>query len=77
MDLDPSDRAMLNDALTRARTLVAEMELRKKEVDAAPPAIDPEKLAEGRHSMTKAIASARRALAALEDAEQIANFPET
>jgi hypothetical protein len=77
IDLDPSDRAMLDDALKRARALVAELEKRKKEVDLAPPAIAPEQLADGRHAMIKAIASARRMLAALEDADRIANCPET
>lgn len=68
---------MLNEALTRARALVAELEKQKKELDASPPSIDAEKLAEGRHAMIKAVASARRTLAALEDAERIANSPET
>jgi hypothetical protein len=76
VDLDPSERAMLNEALTRARKLVKELEEQKKQVDASPPAIDPQKLEEGRHAMIKAIASARRMLAALEDAERIADAPD-
>src|SRR5215210_3976087 len=39
--LDPEQRAMLNDALKGARTLVAELDARKKETDENPPAIDP------------------------------------
>ena len=76
VDLDPDERKMLNEALSRARTLVAELEEQKKQVDASPPRIDPQKLAEGRHAMIKAIASARRMLAALEDAERIADTPD-
>ncbi|MGB7157461.1 MAG: hypothetical protein WBD40_05310 [Tepidisphaeraceae bacterium] len=76
IDLDPADRAMLEDALKRARHLVAELEKQKKETDASPPAIGAEKLAEGRHAMIKAVASARRMLAALEDAERIADTPQ-
>ena len=78
VDLDPSDRAMLNEALTRARALVAELEKQKKEIDAAPPpkGITPEQLAEGKHAMIKAIASARRMLVSLEEAERIADAPD-
>lgn len=76
MDLDPSDRAMLDEALTRARALVAELEKQKKEIDASPPAIGAEQLAEGRHAMIKAIASARRMLVSLEEAERLADSPD-
>jgi hypothetical protein len=77
VNLDPSERAMLNDALSRARKLVAELEEQKKQIDQSPPKdIDPEKFAEGRHAMIKAIASARRMLAALEDAERVADSPD-
>jgi hypothetical protein len=75
IDLDPADRAMLDEALKKARHLVAELEKQKKEIDGSPrPAhIDPEKYEQGRHAMIKAIASARRMLVSLEDAERIAN----
>lgn len=76
IDLDPANRAMLDEALMRARALVAELEKQKVELDASPPSITAEQLAEGRHAMIKAIASARRMLASLEEAERIANFPE-
>ena len=78
VDLDPSDRAMLNEALTRARALVVELEKQKKEIDAAPApkGISSEQFAEGRHAMTKAIASARRMLVSLEEAERIADAPD-
>ena len=76
IDLDPSERKMLDEALTRARSLVKELEEQKKQVDQSPPSIEPEKLAEGRRAMIKAIASARRMLAALEDAERIADTPD-
>ena len=76
MELDPADRAILDDALVKARALVAELEKQKREVDASPPSIPAEDLAEGRHAMVKAIASARRMLVSLEEAERIANSPE-
>ena len=69
---------MLDEALKKARHLVAELEKQKKEIDASPrPAhIEPEKYELGKHAMIKAIASAKRSLAALEDAERIANAPQ-
>jgi hypothetical protein len=78
IDLDPADRAMLGDALARARHLVAELEKQQVEIDASPrPAgISAEQYEEGRHAMIKAIASARRMLVSLEEAEHIADGPE-
>ncbi len=78
IDLDPADRVMLDEALTRARALVAELEKQKREIDAAPPPkhISPEQFAEGGHAMIKAIASARRMLVSLEEAERIADQPD-
>ena len=78
LDLDPADRAMLDEALTRARALVTELEKQEKEIDASPPSssVSPEQLAEGRHAMIKAIASSRRMLASLEEAERIADAPD-
>jgi hypothetical protein len=76
MELDGEQRAMLEQALNKARHLVYELEKQKAEVDAAPPSIPAEKLEEGRHAMIKAVASARRTLAALEDAERMANTPQ-
>ena len=72
IDLDPSDRAMLDEALKRARTLVEHLEQRKRELDASPPSLEPAKLEEGRHAMIKAVASARRMLVSLEEAHRMA-----
>ena len=68
---------MLDEALKKARHLVVELERQKNETDGSPrPAhIDPEKYEQGRHAMIKAIASARRMFASLEDAEHLANTP--
>jgi hypothetical protein len=75
--LDPADRAMLDEALTRARALVAHLEEQKRELDTSPPtSLDAERLEEGRHAMIKAIASARRMLVSLEEAERIADAPD-
>ena len=62
---------MLSDALARARRLVAELEKQGAEVEANPPNLSPEKLAEGRHAFEMALASARRMLKALEEAAQM------
>jgi hypothetical protein len=76
MELDGEQRAMLEQALNKARHLVYELEKQKAEIDAAPPGIPAEKLDEGRHAMIKAVASAKRTLAALEGAERMANTPQ-
>ncbi len=76
IDLDPANRAMLDEALTRARALIAELEKQRLELEGSPAAISAEKLSEGRHAIIKAIASARRMLASLEEAERIANAPD-
>ena len=78
VDLDPEQRARLEDALKKARHLVAELEKQKKEIDAAPPPrdISPEQFAQGRHAMIKAIGSARRMLVSLEEAERMADAPD-
>jgi len=62
---------MLSDALARARRLVAELEKQGAEVEANPPKLSPQKLAEGRHAFEMAMASARRMLAALEEAAKL------
>jgi hypothetical protein len=69
------DEAMLADALAKARKLVAEIEKQQAELDAAPPRTDlsPQQLATGKFAMEKALASARRMLKALEDAQRIAH----
>jgi hypothetical protein len=63
---------MLADALTRARKLVAELEKQEAEMEANPPKLSPQKLAEGRHAFEMALASARRMLKALEEAAKLA-----
>jgi len=69
------DNAMLNDALTKARKLVAEIEKQQAEIDSAGPSPDltPEQIAQGKFAFEKALASARRMLKALEDAAAIAH----
>ena len=71
---DSIDEAMLADAITKARKLVAEMEKQQAEIDGAPPRTDlsPQQLADGKLAFEKAVASARRMLKALEDAQDIA-----
>ena len=69
------DEAMLADAIAKARKLVAEMETQRREMDDAPPRTDltPQQLAQGKLAFENAIASARRMLKALEDAQDIAH----
>ncbi|WP_428939286.1 hypothetical protein [Fontivita pretiosa] len=66
-----SEAEMMRDALERARRLLRELEKQRDEVEANPPDIPPEQLAVGRMAMNNAIASARRMLQALTEAEQI------
>ncbi len=64
---------MLADALARARGLVAGLEQAREEAERSPHEdLTPEQLAEGREAMENAVASARRMLAALEEAYEIA-----
>ena len=69
------DNAMLTEALTKARKLVAEIEKQKAEVESSPPPPDltAEQIAQGKFAFEKALASARRMLKSLEDAAAIAH----
>jgi hypothetical protein len=64
--------ALLADALARARKLVAELEKQGAEVEANPPKLSPEKLAQGKQAFEMALAAARRMLKALEEAAELA-----
>jgi len=68
-------QAMLDRARSAARRLVEELKQKLAEVEANPPQISPQQLAEGRHAMQKAIAAAERTLAALEAAAAIDQSP--
>jgi hypothetical protein len=59
---------MLPAAIEKARRLVAELERQQAELEATPGDLPPEKLAEGKRAFANALATAKRALAALEDA---------
>jgi len=64
---------MLPAAIEKARRLVAELERQQAELEATPGDLPPDKLAEGKRIFANALASAKRALAALEDAATKAN----
>jgi hypothetical protein len=64
--------AMLIEARAKAERLVRELEARQAEVEANPPDLPAENLAMGRMAMTNAVAAAKRALAALDEARKIA-----
>lgn len=66
------DLPMLTDALAKARRLVDGLEKMKTESQTAPPDLPPEKLAEGKMALDNALASAGRALQALEKAYEVA-----
>jgi hypothetical protein len=64
---------MLTEALARARKLVAGLEREQAEAERAPHEdLTPEQLEAGREALGNAVASARRMLAALEEAYEIA-----
>ena len=67
------DNAMLTEALTKARRLVAELERQQAEIEASPPNLPADQLAQGKFAFDNALASARRMLKALEDAAAIAH----
>jgi len=74
--LDGDQRAMLNQAIDKARRLVDELAAQQAELDANPPKIPKADLIAGRQAMQNAIAAARRTFTALRDAEHIANEAE-
>jgi hypothetical protein len=63
---------LLSQAIERAQRLVTELEARKAEAEANPPPLSPQQLEMGKMAMEKALASARRMLASLHDAWEIA-----
>jgi hypothetical protein len=68
--LDEDQRGMLNEAIAKAHRLVDELVAQQADLDANPPKIPQADLTAGREAMQNAIASARRTLAALKDAER-------
>ena len=62
----------LDEALAKARRLVAAIEAEKAELEASPTFIAPDRLVQGKAAYDNALASARRMLAALEGAAQAA-----
>jgi hypothetical protein len=72
-DASEYDLPMLSDALTRARRLVEELERTRTETEhVSAPELSPEQLAQGRQAIENALASARRALTALDAAYETA-----
>jgi hypothetical protein len=63
---------MLPAAIENARRLVADLERQQAELEATPGNLPPDKLAEGKRAFANALASAKRALAALEAASRLA-----
>ena len=63
---------MLDKALEKAQRLVDDLTAQQAELDRSPPNIPPADLVSGRMAMQNALASARRMLVALREAEQIA-----
>jgi hypothetical protein len=70
---DPESVEMLRQAREKGEKLLAGLLENQAEVEANPPKhLTPEKLAEGKYALEQAIASTRRMLAALNDAQQMA-----
>ena len=70
--IDDEELKTLLEARARARLILDELRRNQREVEASPPNIAPEKLAEGRTAMEKAIAAAERMLSSLEQALKVA-----
>lgn len=69
--MTPDEAEMLRLAKSKAQKLLDDLIRQQANLDANPPKISAENLALGRQAMQNAIASARRTLKALEEAEQI------
>jgi hypothetical protein len=69
--MTPDEADMLRLAREKAQKLLDDLLKKQADLDANPPKIDAEKLAEGRAAFGNAIASARRAVQAIGDAERI------
>ena len=59
--IDDEELKTLLEARARARLILDELRRNQREVEASPPNIAPERLAEGRTAMEKAIAEAKKA----------------
>ena len=69
--MTPDEPEMLRLAKSKARKLLDDLVRQQASLDANPPKISAANLALGREAMQNAIASARRTIKALEEAEQI------
>ena len=69
---DPEAIQMLKDVRAKAENLLAGLLKQQAEVEANPPKLSPEQLAQGRFAMQKAIDAARRTLKSLDEAQKIA-----
>ncbi len=69
--MTPDEAEMLRLAKSKAQKLLDDLIRQQASLDANPPKISAENLALGREAMQNAIASARRTIKALEEAEQI------
>lgn len=74
MDLNSAEtHDLLRQAREKAEKLVRELHARKAEVEASPPDLPVDQLAQGRIALDNAIASAQRMLKSLDDAQRIAS----
>ena len=71
---DPETQKLLIEARKKAEHLLSELLKQQAEVEAKPPTMPAEQLAQGRFAMQKAIDSARRMLKSLDEAQQIASI---
>lgn len=62
----------LDEALAKARRLVAAIEAERAELDASPASVPPDQMVQGRAAYDDALAAAQRMLAALESAARTA-----
>jgi hypothetical protein len=69
--MTPDEAEMLRLAREKAQKLLDDLLKKQEDLDANPPKISAENLAQGRAAFQNAIASARRAVQALIDAERV------
>ncbi len=71
--IDDEQRALLDKAMIKAQRLVDDLTAQQADLERNPPKISTADLVAGRAALENALASARRMLVALREAEQIAN----
>jgi hypothetical protein len=72
MSPDAESMNLLREARAKAGSLLEQLRRKQAELDASPPSIDRERLAQGQLAMQKAVEAASRTVSSLDDAIRVA-----